>query len=95
VRRADFVPISLIRKLTCKGWGVAQVVEQLPSKPGALSSNPSTTKKKKKKTEMQRDHEGFDSYQTLEPEHVNLIFSFLSYINLSDDLYHPLPFPPL
>jgi hypothetical protein len=32
--------------MTIRDWGMAEVVEHLPSK---LSSNPSTTKKKKKK----------------------------------------------
>jgi hypothetical protein len=40
-----------ISKITkAKSWGVAQVVEHLPSKCKALSSSPSTEKKKKKST---------------------------------------------
>jgi hypothetical protein len=35
-----------------RAHGVVQVVEQLPSKCKALSSNPSTTKKKKKKEKI-------------------------------------------
>jgi hypothetical protein len=34
------------------GWGMAQVVDHLPSKCEALNSNPSTTKKKKKATSL-------------------------------------------
>jgi hypothetical protein len=39
-----------IPKILFKGWGVAQEGEHLPCKCKALRSNPSTTKKKKKKT---------------------------------------------
>jgi hypothetical protein len=47
-------PISKINKAKRAG-GMAQVVESLPSKFRAMSSNPSTTKKKKRINDLKED----------------------------------------
>jgi hypothetical protein len=47
-------PAKHCQKQGREGWGVAQVVEQLPSKNKVASSNPKTSKKRKKGREEGR-----------------------------------------